>query len=154
MIRPTVTCFSCDNAPNTIQLEREVRIQWIFACDGPMLMALLLDLVYVIYYWDEDDLGWNNETIALGFRSVFIYVVGCLDVCFPTSRWQSRKKNVSLYFWSRCALTAHNTPAPLHVSPSLIGQYGNVCRLFVRQHSICRSNQGKAAQTCEGYDCL
>ena len=49
------------------KLEREVRIQWIYTCDGPMMLAFLADLAYLFYYWYYGDLGLNNDTLSLLF---------------------------------------------------------------------------------------
>jgi len=48
------------------ELEGEVRIQWIYCCDGCYALMILYDIGEFFFYWADDGLTWNSTEVKCG----------------------------------------------------------------------------------------
>lgn len=55
--------------PDESALEREIRVQWIYASDGPFLLSLALNLASLAAAVLSQSLGANHDTLMLGVSS-------------------------------------------------------------------------------------
>lgn len=54
-----------DGFPGESELEREVRIYWLYCTDGPVLLATLFDFFVLGVDLKQKLIGWNNTTLEL-----------------------------------------------------------------------------------------
>lgn len=60
------------------EIEREVRVQWVYTTDGLMFVAIIYDVVELIIYGSDDKVGYNNLTLALIISLIVntLYLIG------------------------------------------------------------------------------
>lgn len=85
-----------DGFPGESELEREVRIYWLYCTDGPVLMATLVDFYELGVAIEDNALGWNNDTLILfiSFCVNFGFLAG--NITFAHAMRQRRATAVKM----------------------------------------------------------